>query len=328
MRNSLLTFVFIFPLLAWGKLGNFDNSKTPEAPDYSKESMWAALPFRQDLCDFWSKQDPYVSDSIKSVDVFFVHPTTYLKGDLWNAPLPNKKVDKDTDEKPIKYQASVFNESCRIYAPRYRQALINSFYDTINGAKALEVAYEDVKLAFEYYLKYYNQGRPFIIASHSQGTFHARRLVSDFIEKKSLANQMVIAYLIGYPVYKDMYESIPVCKDTSMTGGIVSWHSFRHDYKPPGLNGFYKNCIVVNPITWRVDTVETDFSDGLGAKGSKLNSRIKDRIKARVYKSILWVTIKYPIIKRKKNLHVFDYNLFWYDMREDIKRRIRNYTQP
>lgn len=327
MKKWISFLILLVPHITQATRGNFDPSKTPQAPNYSDENMWAALPFRKDLCDFSSVHDPYVSDSLKTVDVFFIHPTTYLKGEFWNAPLPDKKIDKDTDEKPIKYQASVFNESCRIYAPRYRQALINSFYDTTNGAKALEVAYADVKDAFEYYLKYYNQGRPFIIASHSQGTFHARRLLSEYIDKKSLANKMVMAYLIGYPVYKGMYESIPVCADTNMTNGIVSWHSFRHDYQPPGLNGFYKNCIVVNPITWRVDTTETDYSQGLGAKGAKLNSRIKDRIKAKIYESILWVTIKYPIIKKKKNLHVFDYNLFWYDMKEDVKRRIRLFKQ-
>ena len=34
------------------------------------------------------------------------------------------------------------------------------------------------KAAFQYYLEHYNNGRPFIIASHSQGTYHAKRLIT------------------------------------------------------------------------------------------------------------------------------------------------------
>ncbi len=41
---------------------------------------------------------------------------------------------------------------------------------------AFDLAYEDLKTAFENYLKHYNKGRPIIIASHSQGSLHALRL--------------------------------------------------------------------------------------------------------------------------------------------------------
>lgn len=304
------------------QVGNFNREKIPQAPNYSKSDFWCAIPFYKDQCDFSSKCDPFVSDSDKLVDVFFIHPTTYMKGNNWNAPVPDETIDKETDLKPIKYQASVFNESCRIFAPRYRQAIITSFYDTTNGAQALELAYSDVKSAFEYYLKYHNQNRPFIIASHSQGTFHARRLLAEYIDGSPLQRQMIMAYLIGYPVDKGLYKNIPICDDSTKTGGVVCWHSFKNGFVPSGINTFYNNSIVVNPITWRIDTTESAFSDSKGAKGVKLNSRIRNRIKARIYKTILWVTVKYPIIRKRENLHAFDYNLFWYDMKADIKRRI------
>lgn len=322
MKKYLLLIPVFLCIQAFGQTGTYDTSKVPPPPDYANPKSWCALPFRADLCDFTSSYDPYVSDSDKLVDVFFIHPTTFMKGEIWNATIPDITCDKNTDEKPIKYQASVFNEACRIYAPRYRQAIIKSFYDTLNGSKSLSLAYSDVREAFLYYLKYYNNGRPFIIASHSQGTFHAKRLLAEFIDDKPLAEKMVIAYLIGYPVAKNMYKKIPVCSDTTMTNGIVCWYSFRHDFIPEGMHSFYDNSIIVNPISWSTDTMETDFSASKGAKGTKLNSRIMNRIKARIYENILWVTIKYPIIKKKKNLHAFDYNLFWYDMKIDIQRRI------
>ena len=313
--------------IVYGQLSPFDIQKVPLAPNYSNDSSWCALPFRKDKCEFTSKYDIEVSDSDKLVDVFFIHPTTYMVGESWNASVPNCKIDKTTYDKPIKYQASVFNESCRIYAPKYRQAIINSFYDTINGPQALDTAYNDIRNSFLYYLKTYNQSRPFIIASHSQGTFHARRLIAEFIDKTSMHDQMVMAYLIGYPVPLDLYENIPVCKDSTMVNGIVSWHSFKTDFEPRGINSFYKNCMIVNPITWTTDTIESSFEQSKGAKGIKLNSKITNRIKAKIHKNILWVTIKYPIIRKKENLHVYDYNLFWFDIKADVKRRLKYYFE-
>ena len=325
MKLGLFIYYLVLYNVGYGQLPAFDIQKVPLAPDYSDNSSWCALPFRKDKCDFCSKYDVEVSDSNKLVDVFFIHPTTYMIGENWNASVPDKHIDKLTDNKPIKYQASVFNESCRIYAPRYRQAIINSFYDTINGPQALDTAYNDVRNSFLYYLKNHNQSRPFIIASHSQGTLHAKRLIAEFIDQKSLQDQMVMAYLIGYPVPLNMYENIPVCKDSTMTNGVVSWHSFKTDFEPKGIQSFYKECIVVNPITWSTDTTESSFEQGKGAKGIKLNSKITKRIKAKIHKSILWVNIKYPIIRKKENLHVYDYNLFWYDIKNDVKRRLRYY---
>ena len=94
--------------------------------------------------------------------LFFVYPTSYLDRTLpygYNAPLKESKINVYTDYTAILYQASVFNEVGKIYAPRYRQANILAYYpvtpaDTIKAIAAFELAYSDVKKAFEYYLKY------------------------------------------------------------------------------------------------------------------------------------------------------------------------------
>ncbi|GIR73695.1 MAG: hypothetical protein CM15mP76_04220 [Prochlorococcus sp.] len=71
-------------------------------------------------------------------------------------------------------QASAFNGSCNIYAPEYRQATYFSFFDKDdNGKKALDLAYEDIENAFNYFLEFFNNGKPFIIAAHSQGALHS-----------------------------------------------------------------------------------------------------------------------------------------------------------
>ncbi len=120
-------------------------------PDYSRTESWAVLPSQKDnadrvpaCCGFTDVQDT------SSVDIFFIHPTSYLKAtnesDQWNASTTDRSVNKKTDEGSILYQASVFNGTGKIYAPRYRQAHIGSFFtNKDDGRKALDLAYSDVK---------------------------------------------------------------------------------------------------------------------------------------------------------------------------------------
>src|SRR5580693_8188456 len=146
---NLLAFVLMTAVL---QAQSFDPAKQPAAPDYSLESNWSALPFRVDAADIIPDDEKWINDSLKDVDVFYIYPTIYMAGSTWNEDLSNKKLNKRIDNKPVKYQASVFNASCRVYVPRYRQAIIKAFFDKKNGDQALDFAYEDVKRAFQYYL--------------------------------------------------------------------------------------------------------------------------------------------------------------------------------
>jgi len=185
----------------------------PPKPDYANEKYWAALPNRKDACDTTPSQQFKDVQADAPVDVFFVHPTTYTKKPKegtykWNADVNDAELNKKTDESTILYQASVFNGAAKIYAPRYRQAHLSVFFtkDTMTYYGPLAVAYADVKDAFHCYIEHYNNGRPFIVASHSQGTVLARRLVRDVIESDSaLDKRLVAAYLIGMAVLPDSW---------------------------------------------------------------------------------------------------------------------------
>ncbi|MBL0105277.1 MAG: DUF3089 domain-containing protein [Bacteroidetes bacterium] len=104
-------------------------------------------------------------------DVFYIHPTVNFSRKNWNGDVNDAKLNHTVDIYPLRFQASVFNGMCKVYAPRYRQATLYSFIDKskVNGAKALDLAYTDVVSAFQYYLDHYNQGRPFILASTVRG---------------------------------------------------------------------------------------------------------------------------------------------------------------
>src|SRR6185295_14274231 len=160
----------------------------PPAPDYSNLYYWAAHPEKWDYSD---SIPSFLIHEIRdtSVDVFFLHPTTYttnFQNSNMNGDVNDSNLNRQTDIRTILYQASVFNGSCRVFAPRYRQAHLKAYFqmNSDQSKKAFDLAYEDLKSAFKYYLDHWNQGRPIIIAAHSQGSMHAVRLLQEFFDGK------------------------------------------------------------------------------------------------------------------------------------------------
>src|SRR5690606_19494592 len=154
----------------------FDETPLPSAPDYSQHAYWAALPDQVDSAD-WVPHNSGFQDQQRnaSVDVFFVYPTAAFYGDMWVAGFDNWLHRVAVDYGILPQHASAFNGIGKIYAPRYRSVRmpIWNAKDKVSIQKATNVAYQDVRLAFEYYLQHWNTNadgskRPFIIVSHSQ----------------------------------------------------------------------------------------------------------------------------------------------------------------
>jgi hypothetical protein len=199
-------------------------------PDYSNLNMWAAHPYKYDPSDSIPK--PFIKEGKDStVDVFFIHPTTFTDpARVWqfNADVNNDTLNAKTDYSSILYQATIFNQQGRVFAPRYRQAHYGmyAYPDTARARMAFDTAYSDIRRAFKYYLEHH-KGRPIIIAGHSQGTQHAKTLIKEFFDGQLLKNRLVAAYLVGMPVTKDEFQTIPPCTDSLQTGCFVSWRTFQ-----------------------------------------------------------------------------------------------------
>jgi len=197
-----------------------------EQPDYSQLKNWAAHPQKIDPSDSVPESIIKQYKPKQLADVFFVHPTTYLDPAMpngWSASLKDIALNIKTDYSTILSQASIFNEVGLIYAPRYRQAHIKSYYpintiDTINALAAFELAYQDVKRAFEFYMVNHNQGKPIIIAAHSQGSTHAKRLLKEFFDGKALTKQLVTAYIVGMAVDPQEFTNLKACSTPTETG--------------------------------------------------------------------------------------------------------------
>ncbi|GAB3305366.1 DUF3089 domain-containing protein [Hymenobacter tenuis] len=308
---------------------------TPEAPDYRMEDNWAALPDRRDSADAVPR-NTLLRDQQRDApaDVFYVHPTTYYGRKQWNASLTDARVNHFTDVSVIRKQASAFNNTARIYAPRYRQATLFSFFDekTDNGKEALELAYQDVKTAFRYYLDTYNHGRPIIIASHSQGTYHTTRLLREFFDNDpKLRRQLVAAYLIGFKVKAEEYKVLRPCEDSTQTGCYVGWNTVEwgNEY-PPFAGG-----VAVNPLTWTRDTATAPARLNLGGVPYGFNSVDKRVVDAKVHDGLLWIhpteRSGYPRFllpgrpELRHSFHIADYALFYYNIRQNAEARVRSY---
>jgi len=307
------------------------SSASGSVPDYSNLKYWAAHPWKKDPSDSISrslKNEPIDT----SVDVFFLHPTTLtskkLQGVVWNADINDGELNAKTDYTSILYQASVFNKNCRVFAPRYRQAHIYSFYTlgTDSSKNALDLAYTDVKTAFEYYLEYYNQGRPIIIAGHSQGTYHAERLLKEYFENKALQKQLVCAYIIGMAIPKTYFNNITACADPGSTGCFVTWRTFKEGYLTEFVKKENGSSWVVNPLTWTMDEAMVSRSENQGAVLYNYNKILKHTNGARITNGILWINKpKFPFsfLSTMKNYHAGDINLFYMNVRKNIDDRIK-----
>ena len=241
----------------------FDAGKAPQAPDYAKPAAWLAFPGRNGLERSAPQGLPPISEAEAPADVFFIHPTTYKGSDVWNAPW-----DADDSAAPLNPavllgQVGAFNGCCRLYAPRYRQATLSALG---KSQPAVEFAYADVASAFREFIAHHNNGRPFIIASHSQGTMHAVRLLQAEILGTPLQDRLVAAYLIGGYAPDDFGDvGLPICDGPRQTGCIVSWNTSKVGSRTARIvindktywwRGVEKSAdqapaICVNPLTWR-----------------------------------------------------------------------------
>lgn len=308
-------------------------TQSDSIPDYSNLKFWAAHPWKKDPSDSIPK--PLRKEPIDtSVDVFFLHPTTLtadsLAGVVWNASLFDAKLNAKTDYTSILYQASVFNGSSRIFAPRYRQAHIYSFYskDTLLAKNALALAYKDIEEAFAYYLEHYNKGRPIIIAAHSQGTLHAGMLLKKYFDHTSLQQKLVAAYIVGLGVPETYFQLLQPCNTPTETGCINAWRTFRTSFIPDYIKEEKEKTIVVNPLSWTTTDTLVSRKKNNGSLLYNFNKRYRHTNGAKIEQNVLWTNrpkFLFGIFLKTRNYHAGDYNLFYYSIRKNVKVRIESY---
>jgi hypothetical protein len=227
----------------------------PPPPFYGNDSAWLCLPGRNDdpcgapLPTTALNPNGYGSIGRSSIaanppiDCFYVYPTV-SQDRTYNSDLEVRE-----ERAAASVQFARFAGHCRTFAPIYRSVTTAALAPDAtpqNVGIAFGTAYSDVLNAWRQFLESRNQGRPFVLIGHSQGSIHLQRLIKEEIEGKPVAARMVSALLIGWNVevpegqpVGGTFRSTPICTRPGQTGCVVSYVSFRHDAPPPSQGALF-----------------------------------------------------------------------------------------
>ncbi|MEM1053731.1 MAG: DUF3089 domain-containing protein, partial [Pseudomonadota bacterium] len=187
-----------------------------------------------------------ITSDVPDFAVFFIHPTSYLNRDNWNAPIGDEEAERIA-RIYIRGMASPFNAADEIWAPRYRQATMGAFLtDAPEGDQALDAAYADVLEAFRFFVDSVSEDMPIVLAGHSQGSVHLLRLLREEVKEKELGARIVAAYAIGWPVSvaHDLPAlGVPACATAAQTGCLLSWSSYAEPADPSSVIDTYSASI-------------------------------------------------------------------------------------
>jgi hypothetical protein len=320
------------------------------APDYARPEAWASRPGMRDDPALWLPPGvPRTSPGPAAV--FFVPPTTYLDHAHWNAPVDDPQAAART-RLFLSGEASAFTGVGRVWAPRYRQATIGAFLtDRPDAGRALDLAYTDVARAWDAFLAQAPKDAPLILAGHSQGSFHLLRLLHERVRGTPAARRIVAAYAVGWPISAaaDLPAlGLPACAAAADTACILSWQSFaepadasqpRIRYEAtPGLTGRPRHGtppLCTNPLTGSHDGAAPAAANRgalvpeAGYGGAVL---VPGLVPARCRPDGL-LSIGDPpggfgvAVLPGNNYHVFDYALFWANIRADAARRLAAFAK-
>jgi len=365
--RRFLGFIFLLTLLAvaggfaiyqWGgnvllreatPQGHFQAAAAGSGPDYSLDDAWLTRPgvFWPDDPTQWKPRGaPLPESGERRAALFYIHPTTYLERDRWNAPLKPAGAYADFRQTLfLQTQASAFTDIAEPWAPRYRQAAFGAFLLKSEDAdQALDLAYRDVAAAFDEFAKK-NPDGPIILAGHSQGALHLERLLREKIAGTPIAKRIVAAYVVGWPISttSDLPAlGLPACAAPEQAGCILSWMTFGDPANPQlildqwektkGLNGGDRrgsNVLCVNPITGTRDGAAAAAANpGTLVPTADLRDASLEvgLVGARCRDGLLIIDGQIPplgpYVLPGNNYHVYDYALFWGAIRRDAARRL------
>jgi hypothetical protein len=326
----------------------FEQDPKPAGPDYRLASMWIARPDIPGNPSLWLPNGMQATGTGPAA-IFFIHPTSYLQRARWNAPLD----DPESQARArlfVQSQASAFNGVGEVWAPKYRQAAVGAFLTgRPDAGRALDFAYRDVLAAFDAFVKQVPAKQPIILAAHSQGSLHLSRLLIDRIAGKPIAKRIVAAYVVGWPLSTKLdlpRLGLPPCSKAGEAGCILAWQSFGEPADPRQVTDIYDAStgprgvsragtpmLCVNPLTGNAGDA-APASANLGTLFPDLALTTADLRKGAVgahcdARGFLLLGEDPPNLGPYalpgNNYHVFDYALFWTNIRADAQARLASF---
>ena len=315
---------------------SFADSKAAQAPDYARLSAWDANPALPTDPSRWTPAG--VAAGHGEAAVFFVTPTAYFDRDRWTMPFDDAMSNARL-ALYLRNEASVFNGLGGIWAPKYRQATFGAFLTTKpDAARALDLAYADVERAFAAFVAAVPPATPIVLAGHSQGSRHLLRLVAEHVAGTPLAARVVAVYAVGWPVSAADLAAmrLPACASPTATGCVLSWRSYAEpaevtDFRTsnPVATRSAAPLVCTNPLTGMSGGVAAAAANGgslVPAKDGGGGTLVAGGVGAACRGNYLSIGAPPAGFDRYvlpgNNYHVYDYNLFWANVRADVERRV------
>ncbi|MDR0940497.1 MAG: DUF3089 domain-containing protein [Mediterranea sp.] len=301
---------------------SYEGNKLPEVADYSEARYWLSLP----------------QDATEDVDVFYVYPTVISSTADYCSIDDTEMVTEAT--KLYEAYNGIF-EGTNFYAPYYHQLSI----DYISRQKTAEdtegvierIPARDCKAAFEYYLANLNDGKPIIFAGHSQGTMILKQLLLWIRQAHpEVLDRMVAAYMIGFAINPDYLEKVglPFAQERTDLGAIICYNTEAPDADPsPFTMGFYEDCLAINPINWTTTESYASKDESLGSRLRPEDTPAGDQphfadamINAERGTVVTTASVSSGDFWPKGCLHHYDFDLFYYDLKQNVRDRIEAFA--
>lgn len=278
MNKKLFPLAAILTIMLAACSSNDDN---PVQPDVNKLPAVAAkvsgaekLLTKTDysLADNWMSRP---ENPTAPVDVFYLYPTAYNPTDeAQDRVCDIDEASMRTEaQRLLRLQATAFaTDRYNLYAPYYRQ-IDALFMTTLTEPEVDEwsefEATTDPTSALDYFFEHCNQGRPFILCGHSQGSMNLLFLLRDYFGRhQDRLQRMVAAYVIGFSVTRDYLQSAPHLRfatGATDTGVIVSWNTEGPENHDAYNFVVRQNAVSINPLNWRTDDTYAPVSANLGS---------------------------------------------------------------
>lgn len=315
----LLALLLVLPLAGCGK--------TDETPSlYAQAENWACLE----------------TDKDADADVFFLCPTVYVGGaDSFNMPLDDEAAKSDFLG-ATNMEKGIYDQDARFFAPYYRQVGLNVYlFPAQEREPYLELAYEDVKDAFTYYLEHCNEGRPIILAGFSQGADMSLRLLKDCFADEQVNDLLVACYAIGWSITGEElaeYPHLRFAAGEDDTGVIICFNSESEEITDSLMIPAGTRTLAINPLNWKTDGTPAGKEENLGAcftdYGGNIVTEIPQLTGAYLepVRGALKVTDvtpeEYPALLptfADGIYHIYDYQFFYRNLQENVGVRLDAY---
>jgi hypothetical protein len=199
---------------------------------------------------------PFVQAADPVVDCFYVYPTV----DVGMVPGNHDDFTDTTSMRELVHnQAARFGETCRIFAPLYRQVTIAAYFEPrATREPRFQLAFGDVLAGFRYYLAHAGGTHKIVLIGHSQGAEMVVRLLHAlFDDDAAMRARLLVAIPLGGVVdvpegriVGGTFKNLPLCTSPDDLACVIAFRTYRaehpvHSWDGPPPRGRRTAC--VNP---------------------------------------------------------------------------------